>query len=128
MFDECYEFPATVTINYEVYRGQHGGDAGRLLNYYRQQRSLMIPLTNTRILDLTRLLPGAICTMLLGDLGAEIIKIEDPIAGDYARQMPPLIKGMGAFFRSSNRGKKSIVLDLKQAAGQAVLHRLVETR
>ena len=76
----------------------------------------MTPLHNTRILDLTRLLPGAICTMLLGDLGAEIIKIEDPIAGDYARQMPPLIKGMGAFFLSSNRGKKSIVLDLKQAA------------
>ena len=86
----------------------------------------MTPLHNTRILDLTRLLPGAICTMLLGDLGAEIIKIEDPIAGDYARQMPPLIKGMGAFFLSSNRGKKSIVLDLKQAAGQAVLHRLVK--
>ena len=86
----------------------------------------MYPLHNTRILDLTRLLPGAVCTMLLGDLGAEIIKIEDPIAGDYARQMPPLIDGMGAFFRSSNRGKKSIVLDLKQPAGQAVLHRLVK--
>ena len=86
----------------------------------------MKPLTDTRILDLTRLLPGAICTMLLGDLGAEIIKIEDPITGDYARQMPPLIKGMGAFFRSSNRGKKSIVLDLKQPAGQAVLHHLVK--
>ncbi|MCY4017999.1 MAG: CaiB/BaiF CoA-transferase family protein [Chloroflexi bacterium] len=86
----------------------------------------MKPLENTRILDLTRLLPGAICTMLLGDMGAEIIKVEDPVTGDYARLMPPLIDGMGAFFRSSNRGKKSIVLDLKQDAGQAVLHRLVE--
>ena len=64
--------------------------------------------------------------MLLGDLGAEIIKVEDPVFGDYARLMPPLIDGMGAFFRSSNRGKKSIMLDLKQDAGQAVLHRLVE--
>lgn len=86
----------------------------------------MKPLENTRILDLTRLLPGAICTMLLGDLGAEIIKVEDPVTGDYARLMPPLIEGMGAFFRSSNRGKKSIAIDLKKRAGQAVLHRLVE--
>ena len=86
----------------------------------------MNPLHNTRILDLTRLLPGAVCTMLLGDLGAEIIKIEDPGAGDYARLMPPMIDGMGAFFRSSNRGKKSVILDLKSDAGQAVLHRLVE--
>jgi len=86
----------------------------------------MKPLHNMRILDLTRLLPGAVCTMLLGDLGAEIIKVEDPVSGDYARLMPPLIDGMGAFFRSSNRGKKSIVIDLKQPAGQAVLHRLVE--
>ena len=86
----------------------------------------MTPLANTRILDLTRLLPGAVCTMLLGDLGAEIIKVEDPVAGDYARLMPPLIDGMGAFFRSSNRGKKSIVIDLKQPDGKAALHRLVE--
>ena len=85
----------------------------------------MNPLQATRILDLTRLLPGAVCTMLLHDLGAEIIKIEDPQTGDYARWMPPLIDGMGAFFRSSNRGKKSIVLDLKSDAGQAVLHRLI---
>ena len=86
----------------------------------------MKPIHNIRILDMTRLLPGAVCTMLLHDLGAEIIKVEDPVAGDYARLMPPLIDGMGAFFRSSNRGKKSIALDLKQDAGQTVLHRLVE--
>ncbi len=86
----------------------------------------MNPLHNTRILDMTRLLPGAVCTMLLRDLGAEIIKIEDSRMGDYARWMPPLIDGMGAFFRSSNGGKKSIALDLKTAAGQAVLQRLVE--
>ena len=64
--------------------------------------------------------------MLLRDLGAEIIKVEDTRVGDYARLMPPLIDGMGAFFRSSNGGKKSIALDLKAAAGQAVLQRLVE--
>jgi crotonobetainyl-CoA:carnitine CoA-transferase CaiB-like acyl-CoA transferase len=87
----------------------------------------MQPLQATRILDLTRLLPGAVCTMLLRDLGAEIIKIEDPRGGDYARWMPPLIDGLGLFFRGSNRGKKSIVIDLKNEAGQAVLHKLVET-
>ncbi|MCY4062839.1 MAG: CaiB/BaiF CoA-transferase family protein [Chloroflexi bacterium] len=87
----------------------------------------MKPLHATRILDLTRLLPGAVCTMLLRDLGAEIIKIEDPNGGDYARSMPPLIDGLGAFFRASNLGKKSVVIDLKAEAGQAVLHRLVET-
>ena len=86
----------------------------------------MKPLAATRILDLTRLLPGAICTMLMHDLGAEIIKIEDPKGGDYARWLPPLIDGLGVFFRSSNRGKKSVVIDLKAEAGQAVLHRLVE--
>ena len=66
--------------------------------------------------------------MLLRDLGAEIIKIEDPQGGDYARWMPPLVDGLGAFFRASNRGKKSVVLDLKAQAGQEVLHRLVENR
>ncbi len=84
----------------------------------------MLPLHATRVLDLTRLLPGAVCTMLLHDLGAEIIKIEDPRAGDYARWMPPLLDGMGVFFRSSNRGKKSVVIDLKSEAGQALLRKL----
>lgn len=87
----------------------------------------MKPLHATRILDLTRLLPGAVCTMLLRDLGAEIIKIEDPNGGDYARWMPPLIEGQGVFFRSSNRGKRSVVIDLKAEAGQAILHKLVES-
>lgn len=87
----------------------------------------MQALNNTRVLDLTRLLPGAVATMILRDLGAEIIKVEAPRVGDYAREMPPLIDGMGAFFRASNRGKKSIAIDLKSAAGQAILHRLVES-
>lgn len=87
----------------------------------------MKPLENIRVLDLTRLLPGAVCTMMLFDMGAEIIKIEDPKAGDYARWMPPMIDGLGAFFRSSNRGKKSVIIDLKTEDGQAVLHRLAES-
>ena len=84
------------------------------------------PLEGIRILDLTRLLPGAICTMLLADMGADVIKVEDPVLGDYARWTPPMIDGLGAFFRASNRNKRSITLNLKLAEGQAVLHRLVQ--
>ena len=65
--------------------------------------------------------------MILHDLGAEIIKVEDTHSGDYARRMPPLIDGMGTFFRSGNRGKKSIAIDLKTDGGQAVLHQLIRT-
>lgn len=86
-----------------------------------------LPLNGIRVLDLTRLLPGAICTLMLADLGAEVIKIESPDGGDYARWMPPLIEGQGAYFQATNRGKQSVIVNLKMAAGQAVLHRLAET-
>ncbi|HRL11444.1 MAG TPA: CoA transferase, partial [Aggregatilineales bacterium] len=85
----------------------------------------MNPLDGLRVLDLTRLLPGAVATLMLADLGATVIKVEDPHGGDYARWLPPLIDGQGAFFRASNRGKRSLILDLKQPDGQAVLRRLV---
>jgi crotonobetainyl-CoA:carnitine CoA-transferase CaiB-like acyl-CoA transferase len=77
------------------------------------------PLDGITVLDLTRLLPGAAATMLLANFGAEVIKIEEPGGGDYARRMPPLIDGEGAVFRATNLGKKSIVLDLKTANGKA---------
>lgn len=82
-------------------------------------------LDKIRVLDLTRLLPGAVATMLLADMGAEVIKIEAPGGGDYARWAPPLQDGLGALFRTSNRNKKSVVLNLKANEGQAILHRLV---
>lgn len=85
-----------------------------------------LPLKGVIVLDLTRLLPGAICTLFLADMGATVIKIEDPSAGDYARWTPPLLDGQGAFFRASNRNKQSVVIDLKHAEGQAVLHRLAQ--
>ena len=84
----------------------------------------MRPLDGVIVLDLTRLLPGAAATMLLANFGAEVIKIEEPNGGDYARRMPPLIDGEGAVFRATNRGKKSIVLDLKTPDGKATLERL----
>jgi crotonobetainyl-CoA:carnitine CoA-transferase CaiB-like acyl-CoA transferase len=84
------------------------------------------PLSGIRVLDLTRLLPGGLCSMMLADLGAEVVKIEDRNGGDYLRWMPPLIDGLGAYFRALNRNKRSLILDLKQESGQAVLKKLVE--
>ena len=87
---------------------------------------MTLPLAGIRILDLTRLLPGGVCTMMLVDLGADVVKVESPDGGDYARLMPPYVSGQGAVFRATNYGKRSIVLNLKEQRGQGVLHRLVE--
>jgi crotonobetainyl-CoA:carnitine CoA-transferase CaiB-like acyl-CoA transferase len=84
------------------------------------------PLDGIVVLDLTRLLPGAATTTLLSQFGAEIIKVEEPGSGDYARQMPPLIKGEGAFFVLTNYGKKSVAIDLKNPRGKEAFLRLVE--
>ena len=89
------------------------------------------PLAGLRVLDLTRLLPGPVATMHLADLGAEVIKIEDTGVGDYARAMGPGERKVGAsgdslFFRMVNRNKKSLRLDLKQAAGVEVFMRLAK--
>lgn len=84
------------------------------------------PLSGVKILDLTRLLPGAVCTMLLADLGADVVKIEDPNGGDYARWMPPAIDGQSVYFRMNNRNKRAMILDLKQAQGVTILKKLVE--
>lgn len=84
------------------------------------------PLEGIRILDLTRLLPGAVCTLMLADLGADVIKVEAPGGGDYARTMTePKIKALSVIFRATNRGKRSIILDLKTPGGPDVLKKLV---
>ena len=87
------------------------------------------PLAGLTVLDLTRLLPGPMATMHLADLGAEVIKIEDPGPGDYARTMgpAPAAGGDSFFFRVVNRNKRALRLDLKRAAGVAVLRRLAAT-
>ena len=87
----------------------------------------MRQLERIRVLDLTRLLPGAYCTLLLADMGAEVIKVEEPGAGDYMRWTPPLVDGQSTLFDAINRGKKSVALDLKTANGRDALLRLVET-
>ncbi len=84
-------------------------------------------LKGVRILDLTHMLAGPYATMLLGDLGAEIIKIEPPDIGDRTRLMGPhFVGGESAYFLSINRNKKSFTLDLKQPAGREIFHRLVK--
>jgi alpha-methylacyl-CoA racemase len=86
-----------------------------------------MPLTGIRVLDLTRLLPGAVCTMLLADMGADVIKVEEPESGDYMRWTPPTIDGQSVLFNALNRNKRSIVLNLKSEEGKDLLLRLVET-
>ena len=84
-------------------------------------------LSGIRVLDLSRILTGPYCTMMLGDLGAEVIKVENPGAGDDTRQWgPPFVNGESAYFLSVNRNKQSITLNLKHPQGQAVFHRLVQ--
>ena len=85
-----------------------------------------MPLTDVRVLDLTRLLPGPFCTMLLADMGADVVKVEEPGGGDYLRWTPPLAGGQSALFNAINRNKRSITLNLKSPAGHDLLLRLVE--
>lgn len=85
-------------------------------------------LEGVRVLDFSRVLAGPLCTMMLADLGAEVIKIENPGSGDDTRQWgPPWIGEMSAYFASVNRNKRSITLNLKSAEGQSLARRLAGT-
>jgi crotonobetainyl-CoA:carnitine CoA-transferase CaiB-like acyl-CoA transferase len=85
------------------------------------------PLNGIRVVDLTRVLAGPFCTMLLGDMGAEVFKIEEPRHGDDTRGWAPFVDGSSSYFLGVNRSKKSVALDLKQPEGREVLTRLIET-
>ncbi|HET7056531.1 MAG TPA: CoA transferase, partial [Thermomicrobiales bacterium] len=83
------------------------------------------PLAGIRVVDLTRVMTGPYCTMMLGDLGADVIKIELPGKGDDTRAWgPPFIHGEAAYYLSVNRNKRSIALDLKREAGKEALWKL----
>lgn len=84
------------------------------------------PLDSLRVLDLSRILTGPFCTMVLGDFGAEVWKVERPGTGDDTRSYgPPFVGGESAYFLSVNRNKKSLALDLRTGGGQDVMRRLV---
>ena len=83
------------------------------------------PLRGVRVLDLSRLIPGPFCTLILSDLGASVDKLEDPHVGDYLRVFPPLKNGLSGRFNALNRDKRSLCLDLKQPEGRDALLQLV---
>jgi crotonobetainyl-CoA:carnitine CoA-transferase CaiB-like acyl-CoA transferase len=85
------------------------------------------PLAGTRVVDLTRILAGPLCTMMLGDMGAEVIKVEPPDKGDDTRGWgPPFVAGEAAYFLGVNRNKRSLTLNMAAPAGQKILAGLVE--
>jgi CoA:oxalate CoA-transferase len=84
------------------------------------------PLSGIIIIDLSRILAGPYCTLLLAELGARVIKVEPPGQGDDARQYGPFKNGKSAYFVSVNRGKESIALDLKSPAGREIFERLLD--
>lgn len=86
----------------------------------------MMPLEDILVLDLTRLLPGPYCSMILADFGADVVKIEAPEGGDYMRDFEPLMKAGSAFYYAVNRNKKSLVLNLKEEEERSKFIRLIE--
>ena len=85
-----------------------------------------LPYAGVRVVDFSRLLPGGWCTQFLADCGADVIKVEHPGEGDYARQNPPTFRHTGVYFNSVNRNKRSIGLDLAHPQSRTVVRRLLE--
>src|SRR3954471_5494036 len=84
------------------------------------------PLSGIVVVDLSRILAGPYCTLLMAELGARVIKVEPPGRGDDARAYGPFLEGRSAYFMSINRGKESIALDLKAPGDQRIFAALLE--
>jgi formyl-CoA transferase len=97
------------------------GTAGEVLNLEKAQ-----PLNGIRILDLSQIMAGPYCTMVLGDLGAEVIKIEKIDGGDDSRQMGPFVNGESTCFFQINRNKKSVALNLKSEEGREIFYKIAK--
>ncbi|RMF94305.1 MAG: CoA transferase, partial [Nitrospinota bacterium] len=82
-------------------------------------------LEGIRVIDLSRVLAGPFCAMLLGDMGADVIKVESPEGGDESRTWPPFVQGESAGYLSMNRNKRSVTLNLKTPEGQEICRRLI---
>ena len=85
------------------------------------------PLKGVRILDFSRLLPGPLATMLLADMGADVIKIEDPDNPDYIRDFEPMMEGTSAFYYALNRSKKSLAVNYLEQDGKRIIYELVKS-
>jgi crotonobetainyl-CoA:carnitine CoA-transferase CaiB-like acyl-CoA transferase len=92
------------------------------MNAMQQEQAL----EGLKVLDLTRLLPGGYCTLLLADMGADVLKVEDPFGGDYVRWFPPKVKEESVYFLAVNRNKKSMKLNLKHERGKRILKELAK--
>jgi formyl-CoA transferase/CoA:oxalate CoA-transferase len=98
-----------------------------LMEAEEQNKKRRLPLAGIKVLDISRVLTGPFATMLLGDLGAEVIKVEMPRTGDETRAWgPPYIAGESAYFLSINRNKKSITVNLKHPQGREIIHKLAK--
>src|SRR6266446_7457057 len=85
------------------------------------------PLTGVRVLDTSRVLAGPFCGQLLGDLGADVLKVERPGSGDETRTWgPPFAGDLSAYYLSCNRNKRAITLDIAQPDGKAIFHQLLD--
>src|SRR5688572_13566126 len=85
----------------------------------------MLPLDDVTILDLSRVMAGPFASMLLGDFGARVLKVENPQGGDDTRRFgPPFVRGESTYFLSANRNKRSIAIDLKSEGGRALIRRM----
>ncbi len=88
---------------------------------------MLTTLTGIRVLDLSRMLPGPFCSMILADLGAEVIKVESHMVGDLMRRVPPHVGEESCYFMSVNRNKKSLALNLKRGEGREIFLKLAQT-
>jgi len=84
------------------------------------------PLSGLKVVDLSRFIAGPYCTMKLGDMGAEVIKVETPGKGDDSRELgPPFLEGESAYYLSFNRSKKSITLNMREEKAKEILRQLI---
>jgi crotonobetainyl-CoA:carnitine CoA-transferase CaiB-like acyl-CoA transferase len=86
---------------------------------------MSLPLAGIRVLDLSSLLPGGLCTQMLADMGADVLKIENPNEGDAFRKAPPLVKTMGSYFHMINRNKRAMTLNLRDPEGMNIFLKMV---
>jgi crotonobetainyl-CoA:carnitine CoA-transferase CaiB-like acyl-CoA transferase len=86
-----------------------------------------LPLSGLRVLDLSRLLPGPYATLVLADLGADVVRVEDPSGGDWLRWLPPLVREQSGLFHALNRNKRSLALDVRRREGARAFLRLARS-